>query len=181
MKEQSYVTRGANRNYDALNPEDNHNIVPIGKAIFFLSVHIKEIRNVSEWANKMGYSRSHFSREIKEYFHASPKRLLRNAKLLAVVVVFLKNPYRKALVIATQTGFEHEKSLGQFLSRNFGITIKEVRRLSKLYSKQGTGTAKASLNITLLKYLKGLTQNKKSVYLLKKHKLRSEKSCKKET
>lgn len=164
MKKLLQAANNVGRDFYGNRPE-NHK-VPLNEAFIFLFVHFNEIRNVGEWAKKMGYSRSHFSREIKKYFYKSPKILLRNAKLFAIVIVFLNDPHYKAFSIAKETGFDNEKSLGQFLSRNFNITITEIRRRCKLYSMPGTEIPTENLSSILLDYLTSLARKRKIVVFL---------------
>lgn len=92
-----------------------------------LEQHIGEIYTVSDWARIMGYSRSHFSRQIRKLHKEKPVDLLRKVKLKMALEAFTENPASKAYVVACKTGFDSARALGQFVSRNYGITLPEMR------------------------------------------------------
>jgi AraC-like DNA-binding protein len=88
-------------------------------AVGVLIQNILEIRNVSEWAEFMGYSRSHFCRSFKKRFGENPKTVLRRARLRKVCRVMQSDWSATAYKVALESGFENDKALHKFLSRNF--------------------------------------------------------------
>lgn len=111
------------------NSEERKSRVPIQNSIIYLLIHQHRIRNVEEWSTSMGYSRSHFSREMKAFYDESPKKLFRTIKMIHIFMAFSQDSNRKAFAIARDTAFENEKTMGQFLSRNFDMAIKDVRTI----------------------------------------------------
>lgn len=88
-------------------------------AVGVLIGNILEIRNVSEWAAFMGYSRSHFCRSFKKRFGENPKLVLRRARLRKVCRVIQSDWSATAYKVALESGFENDKALHKFLNRNF--------------------------------------------------------------
>jgi len=88
-------------------------------AVGVLLQYILEIRNVTEWAACMGYSRSHFCRSFKRRFHESPKMVLRRARFRKVCRVIQSDWSATAYKVALESGFENDKALHKFLKRNF--------------------------------------------------------------
>ncbi len=88
-------------------------------AVGVLIQNILDIRNVSEWAAFMGYSRSHFCRSFKKRFGENPKLVLRRARLRKVCRVIQSDWSATAYKVALESGFENDKALHKFLSRNF--------------------------------------------------------------
>gem|GEM_PF-766676 len=90
-------------------------------AVGVLIRHINEIRNVTEWADWMGYSRSHFCRSFKKRFHENPKLVLRRARFRKVCRVIQSDWSATAYKVARESGFENDKALHKFLKRNFEL------------------------------------------------------------
>jgi AraC-like DNA-binding protein len=88
-------------------------------AVGILIRNILDIRNVSEWAAFMGYSRSHFCRSFKKRFKENPKLVLRRARLRKVCRVIQSDWSATAYKVALESGFENDKALHKFLQRNF--------------------------------------------------------------
>ncbi len=88
-------------------------------AVGILIRNIVEIRNVTEWAAFMGYSRSHFCRSFTKRFHENPKLVLRRARLRKVCRVIQSDWSATAYKVALESGFENDKALHKFLHRNF--------------------------------------------------------------
>lgn len=101
--------------------------MPVAEALKVLRQHIEEIYTVSDWARIMGYSRSYFSRQIRKLYKEKPVDLLRKVKLKVALEAFTENPASKAYVVACKTGFGSARALGQFVSRNYSITLPEMR------------------------------------------------------
>ncbi len=88
-------------------------------AVGVLIRHILEIRNVTEWAACMGYSRSHFCRSFKKRFEENPKLVLRRARFRKVCRIIQSDWSATAYKVALESGFENDKALHKFLQRNF--------------------------------------------------------------
>lgn len=102
--------------------------LPFEQGLVFLTGHIKTLISVTHWAHGMGYSRSHFSRNIRLIYSESAVNLFHKAKLTAICTACQKKPHAKAFTIAKETGFENGKSMGQFLWHNFGIHVGDIRK-----------------------------------------------------
>lgn len=108
-------------------------------AVGVLIQNIVQIRNVSEWAEFMGYSRSHFCRSFKKKFGENPKSVVRRARLRKVCRVMQSDWSATAYKVALESGFESDKALHKFLSRNFGkgfITLKDELKRDAFRSRK---------------------------------------------
>lgn len=101
-------------------------------ALVFLEAHIETIRNVKQWAADMGYSRCYFSRTIHDIYGETAISLLHKVRLAALCDAWSYHPDKKAYSIAQETGFNNDKMMGQFLSRNFHIVIADMRKKAEV-------------------------------------------------
>ena len=102
------------------------------KAIF-ASVEIlekkgTEIFTVSEWANKTGLSRAHFSRSFTREFGINPKDYLKDFKLRAISQEIKKSPTAIGYKIAVNVGFIDDKALYKYLSFHCNMTLTEYKK-----------------------------------------------------
>lgn len=88
-------------------------------AVGVLVHNIMEIRNVTEWALFMGYSRSHFCRYFKKKFRQNPKDVLRKARFNQICRTIQSDWSATAYKVALDSGFQNDKALHKFLQRNF--------------------------------------------------------------
>ncbi len=88
-------------------------------AVGILIHNILEIRNVTEWALFMGYSRSHFCRNFKKKFRENPKDVLRKARFNQICRAIQSDWSATAYKVALDSGFHNDKALHKFLQRNF--------------------------------------------------------------
>ncbi|HLR91363.1 MAG TPA: helix-turn-helix domain-containing protein [Balneolaceae bacterium] len=99
----------------------------LSNALKFLEVRIKTIHTVTQWATRMGYSRCYFSRHIHKIYGETAISILHKTRLAAICEALYNQPSAKAFTVARETGFKDDKSMGQFLSRNFHIVTADVR------------------------------------------------------
>ncbi len=108
-------------------------------AVGVLIKHILEIRNVTEWAACMGYSRSHFCRSFKKRFQENPKMVLRRARFRKVCRVIQSDWSATAYKVALESGFENDKALHKFLQRNFNwgfLSLKDELKRNAFRSRK---------------------------------------------
>ncbi|TVQ69677.1 MAG: AraC family transcriptional regulator [Balneolaceae bacterium] len=108
-------------------------------AVGVLISHILEIRNVTEWAACMGYSRSHFCRRFKKRFQENPKMVLRRARFRKVCRVIQSDWSATAYKVALESGFENDKALHKFLQRNFNwgfLSLKDELKRNAFRSRK---------------------------------------------
>lgn len=64
---------------------------PMEEALQIAQQHLKEIRTVTDWAEKMGYCCSKdFSRRFRNYYQARPSKILNSIKLKKAIQFLLK-------------------------------------------------------------------------------------------
>ncbi len=108
-------------------------------AVGVLIRHILEIRNVTEWATFMGYSRSHFCRSFKKRFQENPKMVLRRARFRKVCRVIQSDWSATAYKVALESGFENDKALHKFIQRNFNwgfLSLKDELKRNAFRSRK---------------------------------------------
>ncbi len=88
-------------------------------AVGVLVKNILAIKNVNDWAEFMGYSRSHFCRRFTRKFQENPKMVLRRARMRQVCRVIQSDWSATAYKVALDSGFQDDKALHKFLQRNF--------------------------------------------------------------
>lgn len=99
----------------------------ISKAIQVLEEYGIEILTVTEWANKMGYSRAHFSRSFNRELGMTPKEYLRDYKLRDIAREIKKNPEAIGYEIAVNVGFIDERALHKYLTFHCNMTLTEYK------------------------------------------------------
>ncbi|MEQ8523740.1 MAG: AraC family transcriptional regulator [Gracilimonas sp.] len=97
-------------------------------AIEILEKNYLEILTVSEWAEKMGYSRSHYCRIFKKEFGICPKDQLKSFRLSLIKKEIRKTPTAIGFRIAVNAGLANEKSLHKFLSANFDKNLTALKQ-----------------------------------------------------
>lgn len=85
------------------------------------------IGNVTEWANAMGYTRSHFCRIFKKEFGEAPKEYLKRFRFRAIKEEIKKDYYACGIKIAINSGFNNEKALDKYLSYHFNTNLTAIR------------------------------------------------------
>lgn len=100
---------------------------PIKTAVEVLELELEDIPNVKTWAERMGYSRSHFSTKIKEHFGKAPGQVLREVRVKLIRKEILSHPQETAYSIARRVGLKDDDALCHFLSTHFGTNFTELR------------------------------------------------------
>lgn len=103
----------------------------IDLAVDILINNIEQIKNVSEWARKIGYSRAHFCRKFTLKFNENPKLVLRRARFRKICRVILSDWSATAFKVALEAGIQDEKALHKFLNRNFGLGFVALKDILK--------------------------------------------------
>ncbi|MGN8224738.1 helix-turn-helix domain-containing protein [Gracilimonas sp. BCB1] len=101
--------------------------VRISEAIQVLEKNYLDILTVYEWADAMGYSRSHFCRIFKKEFGTNPKDKLKTFRLKLIKEEIRKNPKAIGYEIAVNTGLTDSKSLHKFLYTHFDKNITALK------------------------------------------------------
>lgn len=99
----------------------------IENVITILECNRLNILTVSDWALKMRYSRSHFSRCFKKEFGVSPKDYLKEFRLRLIKEEIRKDPEAIGYKIAVNCGFLDEKALHKYLAFNYSTTLSGVK------------------------------------------------------
>src|SRR5690625_7231200 len=93
---------------------------------------IGSIRNVTQWAAHIGYSRCYFPRTIHDIYGETAISLLHKVRMAALCDAWNYHPDKKAYSIAQETGFKDDKMMEQFLSGNFDIVIADMRKKAEV-------------------------------------------------
>ena len=86
-----------------------------------------EVKNVTDWAVKAGYSRNWLSRNIKKNMNRTPNSLLREFRFIRLVKEITKNPSATAAYIAGTIAPCDEKRLYNFLSKYYNTNFTNLR------------------------------------------------------
>ena len=101
--------------------------IDISKSIQILEDNYLDIFTVYEWADAMGYSRSHFCRIFKKEFGLSPKDKLKAFRLALIKKEVRKKPEAIGYEIALNTGLTDSKSLRKFLYTHSDKNLKTLK------------------------------------------------------
>jgi len=96
-------------------------------ALSVLESNSLTIITVSEWAEIMGYSRSHFCRKFTFEFGINPKCYLKDFRLKLIKQEIRKDPEAIGYCIAVNCGFIDEKALHKYLDFNFDLCLSKVK------------------------------------------------------
>ena len=88
---------------------------------------LADIKNVSDWADKAGYSRSWLSRKIKSTTGRTANMLLREYRFKRLVEEIKRNPLATSAFIANTIAPWNEKRLYNFLSKHHNTNISKLR------------------------------------------------------
>ncbi len=101
----------------------------IEDALHVLEENLSSIRNVSEWAYKMGYTKpSKFSWEFREYFGIRPNEVFIEVRIEKIIEYMANHPHEKNYCICLEFGFANEKALYKFLKRHTKSTPTQLRK-----------------------------------------------------
>lgn len=114
---------------------------PIEMALRIARENLKEIRTVTEWAEKMGYENpKYFSREFRNYFGNRPLRILNLLRSIKSIEL-LKTTDKTVFEISYfKVSIGDEKRFCQFLRYHTGYSPRNIRAMkndevSKLLEK----------------------------------------------
>lgn len=129
--ENDYIRRG-----QFVSRQVEQSKTPINEAKIFLNLHFQQIRSVEEWADKMGYSKSHFWRKFDACFDTSPQRVFIEKKK-SVLVSFMRrgNDFRFK-ESAQEIHLPNGNSLHQFVKKHFGCTPTELKERVRTVKKR---------------------------------------------
>lgn len=83
---------------------------PVAYGRFLLESQYRSPRNMSEWAEEVGISREHFSREFQRRYGESPAVFLRRQRLNHAQILMKTSPY-SMMRIAKLSGFSNVQAL----------------------------------------------------------------------
>jgi len=83
---------------------------PVAYGRFLLETQYRSPRNMSEWAEEIGITREHFSREFHSRYGESPAVFLRRLRLNHAQILIKTSPYSMSR-IAMLSGFSNVQSL----------------------------------------------------------------------
>ncbi|MDR8393091.1 AraC family transcriptional regulator [Aliifodinibius sp. S!AR15-10] len=102
--------------------------IPMERAVKELKTNYQELTCVNEWAEYMGYSRSYFSRRIREIFGRPPKEIMIEITMKSVREEISEDPRAIGYKIAVNVGLNDEKALNKFLDSHFDTSLTELRQ-----------------------------------------------------
>lgn len=103
----------------------------IEDAILLLRNNVASIHTVTEWADKVGYSRSHFTTLIRKEYEKTAHQIMCLVKYKKVLKLIEEDPNQKGWFIARKAGFLDVKSLYKFLKHHFDTSLTLLRREAK--------------------------------------------------
>jgi len=101
--------------------------IHIGEALEVLEENSLNILTVTEWADKISYSRSYFCREFTKEFGLNPKDYLKDFRLRLIKAEIQKEPEAIGYKIAINCGFIDEKALHKYLNLHFDLCLSKVK------------------------------------------------------
>lgn len=130
--------------------------VPLCRAIEWLRSQSVLPHSVTEWARALGYSREHFSREIRRSYGQSPVRLLRDERLDHIERLLRPDAVPNCYAIARAAGLTDEKALNAFVTRHVGVSprnwwrilIEEQGRTAAVRNDEGTNSDSLAARIS---------------------------------
>ncbi len=94
---------------------------PMEKALQVAQKNLKEIRTVTEWAERMGYDCSkHFLRKFKRYYGIPPKPKLVELRIEKFHEIIKANPQVSCFEIGFKLGVGDEKDLNRYIRKHTG-------------------------------------------------------------
>ncbi|MTI86964.1 MAG: AraC family transcriptional regulator [Balneolaceae bacterium] len=97
------------------------------RAVYILEHKIHEIRYVKDWALIFGCSKTKLNNLITIQFCVSPKVMMKQVRFERIKDTIKKDPSLCSFAVADQCGLLNEKTLYQFLSRNFETSFSNLR------------------------------------------------------
>jgi AraC-like DNA-binding protein len=89
---------------------------PMENALQIARESLKEIRTVTEWAEKMGYENpKYFSRRFKKYYGVPPKPKLVKLRIETFHELIEENPEMSCFEIGFELGVGDEKELNEYI------------------------------------------------------------------
>ncbi|WFB34883.1 helix-turn-helix domain-containing protein [Kiritimatiellota bacterium B12222] len=101
---------------------------PIAYGRHLLETQYRSPRNLKEWAQEIGISREHFTREFKQRYQESPAQFLRRLRLEHAQVL-LHNHTLRLPDVATASGFASEQTFYRAYKSYFGVPAGTQRKL----------------------------------------------------
>lgn len=99
---------------------------PVEYGRYLLESQYRSPRNLKEWAEVIGISREHFSREFHLRYGESPKMFLRRLRL-EYGKMLLQTSEFPVEEVALLSGFTHVQTFRRAFRQNFGETVGETR------------------------------------------------------
>lgn len=90
-------------------------VIDMHQATLHLRRHFTDIRTVGDWAARMGYQRTEFSRMFKKVHRQAPKEALIQIRTSMLLLFLVQNPTLKHYEVARTFGLRDEKALYDYL------------------------------------------------------------------
>jgi len=117
---------------------------PMEKALQVAQKNLKEIRTVTEWAERMGYERpKKFSRTFRTYYGERPLKILNTMKCIKAIELLTATDKTVYEIGWCELGIGDEKPFHQYLTYHTEYSPSEIRgmkngKVNKLVEKLGS-------------------------------------------
>ena len=111
------------------------------EALQIAQQNLKEIRTVTDWAEKMGYCCSKdFSRRFRNHYQARPSKILNSIKLKKAIQLLLKTNKTIYEIGYCELGIGDEKAFWQYMKYHTGDSPREIKamensKVAKVFEK----------------------------------------------
>lgn len=92
-----------------------------------LANNIKDIRYVTDWALKLGYSTKTLERIVKKNFGMTAKQKLRKTRFDLIKLFLKEDPLITSYQLALKVGLKNEQQVFHFLSRNYDTNFSKLK------------------------------------------------------
>ncbi len=96
----------------------------------YAETHMCHRIRLSDLANHVGLTVTHFSRSYKKQTGRSPIRDVQQRKAAHAKMILLQHPRRSLRDVATRVGVRDATTLGRLLKRHTGVTARDIRKLA---------------------------------------------------
>lgn len=104
--------------------------LPMDEALQIAQQNLKEIRTVTDWAEKMGYCCSKdFSRRFRNNYQVRPLKILNSIKSMIAIELLSETNKTVYEIGWCELGIGDEKAFWQFMKNHTGCSPRELRAI----------------------------------------------------